>query len=551
MGQKFALLVGNSRFEDGKLAKLSAPKEDVERLRETLQNPKIGDFDNVIAIYDAELSDARQKTVELFKNRKPDDLLLFYFSGHGILDIYNDFYLALPRTSLNAPEALSLEASFVREQMKKSRSQRQIVILDCCHSGAFMEGAKAQTGAHAVTKSTFSADASGRVVIAASTDTEFAYERKDLVEGDPDQRKRSVFTYFLVEGLKTGLGQTDNQYTTIHDLYNYVRSNIPKEVPMTPNYWAASVTGEIEIAQNPNWKKPLPDNILSAITSTDEHARLWAVQELAKLLHDNKSLLRYSALHTLSEARKTERLVVVRDAIDEALLEQPTVEHPPPGSGEPLVQGPAGPNLEESLEEKPEAEHPPPEAEDSSFYVSLRPAFILGGAAAGSGLFLWLIDSRLALRGGILFAYWCVLLSVYCYGIWNWGGKNIKKTFVAFGCAIGGSALSIGLAIGMAGLLFSWADVEHPLTIGACLAVFGAVTLLAGSAFARSEIWSLRLWSIVLAAMSFIGAISGVFFQESTDHFPLICVPAATFLFASVGYGLGQKSLRLAMPNIV
>jgi uncharacterized caspase-like protein len=40
----------------------------------------------------------------------------------------------------------AVPASFLTEEMDASRSRRQVLILDCCHSGAFARGAKGTVG---------------------------------------------------------------------------------------------------------------------------------------------------------------------------------------------------------------------------------------------------------------------------------------------------------------------------------------------------------------------------------------------------------------------
>jgi uncharacterized caspase-like protein len=65
--------------------------------------------------------------------------------------------------------------------MDNSASRRQIVILDCCHSGAFMRGAKRAKGDPALTAETFDPVGYGRYVLTACSATEFAWEDDSFV----------------------------------------------------------------------------------------------------------------------------------------------------------------------------------------------------------------------------------------------------------------------------------------------------------------------------------------------------------------------------------
>jgi hypothetical protein len=74
------------------------------------------------------------------------DLLLFYYTGHGLRDIDDRLCLALPGSVDNAHDArrTSLPADAVFEILRRSVATHRVVILDCCYSGlAFDEAAAA------------------------------------------------------------------------------------------------------------------------------------------------------------------------------------------------------------------------------------------------------------------------------------------------------------------------------------------------------------------------------------------------------------------------
>ena len=63
---------------------------------------------------------------------------MLYFSGHGVKDEQGNLYLAVKDTERPLLAGTSIEAAFITAQMDRSHSKRQILILDCCHSGAFV-----------------------------------------------------------------------------------------------------------------------------------------------------------------------------------------------------------------------------------------------------------------------------------------------------------------------------------------------------------------------------------------------------------------------------
>lgn len=155
MSRKFALIIGNSDYNDKNLACLKTPAADVRQLAEVLLDPKMGGFDEVPTLVNESDSTIRKAIERFFAKKKSDDLLLLYFSGHGVLDDQGRLYLAAKDTEYELWSASAIPASFITDNMDRSQSRRQVLILDCCHSGAFFRGTKAVTGARAVTETTF------------------------------------------------------------------------------------------------------------------------------------------------------------------------------------------------------------------------------------------------------------------------------------------------------------------------------------------------------------------------------------------------------------
>ena len=150
---KYALIIGNNKYDDPKLAQLKTPAADSQALAKVLDDKTIGAFDAVTPLINQNETRVRRAISEFLTDKKPDDLVMLYFSGHGILDDRGRLYLALKDTQVNLLKATSLPSSFLTDEMDSCRSKRQILILDCCHSGAFARGVKGEQ--KAVTEATF------------------------------------------------------------------------------------------------------------------------------------------------------------------------------------------------------------------------------------------------------------------------------------------------------------------------------------------------------------------------------------------------------------
>ncbi len=250
MGRKLALIIGNSQYQDPNLAKLVTPGEDANDLAAVLRSPDIGGFDSATTLINETDATIRLSIEDFFADKKPDDLLVLYFSGHGVRDEQGQLYLAAQNTRANRLRATAIPAEFITDEMDRSRSKRQVLILDCCHSGAFAQGSKAVAGESAGTGPAFEGSGYGRVVLTATDATQYAWEG-DKVIGQAD---RSVFTHYLIEGLRTGTADTDQDgRITLDEMYDYTYEQVVAQTPkQTPGKWSYRQQGDIVIARNPH-----------------------------------------------------------------------------------------------------------------------------------------------------------------------------------------------------------------------------------------------------------------------------------------------------------
>lgn len=300
MAGKFALIIGNSEYQDPNLTRLKAPEADVEGLSALLRDPQIGAFDDVITLAN-ELSFTIRRTIaHFFAEKAPEDLLVLYFSGHGVLDDRGELFLATKDTERKLISGTAIPAAYITGEMDRSRSKRQVLILDCCHSGAFARGSKGIVGASVGTASAFQGTGYGRVVLTATDATQFAWEGDQVI----GSAENSLFTHYMIEGLRTGQADTDGDgRISIENLYDYVYEQVVKTTPkQTPGKWSYKQQGEIIIANNPKpATKPaeLPRELREAIDDARPWVREGAVAELERLLNGRHPGLALAALEAL------------------------------------------------------------------------------------------------------------------------------------------------------------------------------------------------------------------------------------------------------------
>jgi formylglycine-generating enzyme required for sulfatase activity len=331
---KFALVIANTEYQDASFAKLTAPGKDAEEFAQVLREPELAAFDDVQVLLNDGESKIRRSIARFFAERKRDHLLLLYFSGHGIRNGQGQLFLAANDTEISILEATGIPAEFVTYAMNNSRSQRQLLILDCCNSGAFAHGSKS---ASAVGKSmgiatAFEGSGFGRVVLTATDATQYAWEG-DKVIGNT---QKSVFTHFLIEGLKGEADRDGDGRIHVDELYDYAYEQVVRRTPkQTPGKWSYKQQGDIVLRENlkPRDVKPapLPPDLLELLSHPNSGVRKVGVQDLISLLEGKHLGLTRAAEEKLREIAVNDDSFTLRKTASETLVAHGlAVEEPTP-----------------------------------------------------------------------------------------------------------------------------------------------------------------------------------------------------------------------------
>ena len=279
-----ALIIASDSYTDPGLRQLRAPAVDAQALAEVLQDPEIGQFE-VRTLLNEPAHMVNLAIEDFFADRRPGDLLLVHFSGHGIKDQDGQLYFAAPNTVLGRLGATAVAAEFVNRQMYRSRSRRVVLLLDCCYAGAFERGLVARAGMEIGIEHQFGGR--GRAVITASSAMEYAFEAGELA--DAREAPPSVFTSAVVEGLESGeADRNQDGLVGLDELYEYVYDKVRAATPnQTPGKWMFGIEGVLYIARcrrAATMPAPLPPELLQAINSPLDTVRAGAIHELAKMV---------------------------------------------------------------------------------------------------------------------------------------------------------------------------------------------------------------------------------------------------------------------------
>lgn len=216
-GKAWAVLVGVNHYEDAPhIPDLRVCVADVTAVQAALAStytaarlltddtPRLPTRANILA----ELSSVAQAA-------DAGDLLLFYFSGHGVA--YEGESYLLPRDAkLAALRHTAVAMRDVREIVEASPARAKVLVLDACHAGAAIGKAGPAMTPEFIQR-VFS-EAEGVAVLASCKQGQQSWEWR--------REGRSVFTHYLLEALDGRADFDGKGFVTVSDASRYVTDQV-------------------------------------------------------------------------------------------------------------------------------------------------------------------------------------------------------------------------------------------------------------------------------------------------------------------------------------
>jgi hypothetical protein len=249
-GRYRALLIGNSTYpaDEHNLQTLKGPVKDIAALNRALIDPSAGLFADVDVTLLPEATSTRaiRALGKFFGPADRDDVLLVYFSGHGKLDQTGRLHLCMQDTDSTDLLSTAVSSARINEFADASHARNVIIVLDCCHAGAFRGGDLGQAVA-----------GPGRYVLTSCRGTQLANDA--TVENGT-----SFFTQHLVDGLVEAAADQDGDgYVTFSDLYAYVDRRLRESGKQIPQR-RVDGDGDVRLAKRPD---PVPAQSTSLMPS--------------------------------------------------------------------------------------------------------------------------------------------------------------------------------------------------------------------------------------------------------------------------------------------
>ncbi|KJK55238.1 caspase, EACC1-associated type [Saccharothrix sp. ST-888] len=286
MSRQHALLIGTSVYQDVAFAPLPSVRADVHFLSQVLEMPSVGRFEDCVRVEDSSKAAIRQSVEAFLNDREPDELVVVYFSGHGEYDTEDgQLYYIASDTRADQLRQTGVEAAFITEQLEACAARRKVLLLDCCFSGAAVQGFRSKGASQQRTSATV--EASGVYVITASHQWEQAFV------GAADAPSR--FTAAMVDGLHSGRGDLDGDgKISADDLFRFVSRTLredPDGARQTPTKSSLQVTGDLWLANAAVGRqvpalRPLPATVPAATGASTVPVALEPLKSMAAAYDD-------------------------------------------------------------------------------------------------------------------------------------------------------------------------------------------------------------------------------------------------------------------------
>ncbi len=222
----YLFAVGINKYRNTEL-NLNYASADAKGFVELIRGHSEELFDRVevVSMYDQEATrdNILKRLDELAEKIRPQDVLFFFYAGHGSMVDNNFYFIPTENTRLYNDEKLNktgIYAGELQEKLKSIAALKQVVIIDACQSGGGVE-ILAQRGATEEKALAQLSRSAGIHVLAAAGSEQFATEFAELGHG--------LFTYVLLEALSGKAdGAPKDGKVTIYELKSYLDDQVPE-----------------------------------------------------------------------------------------------------------------------------------------------------------------------------------------------------------------------------------------------------------------------------------------------------------------------------------
>jgi hypothetical protein len=256
-GKRLAIIVGIDKYKDSRIYELEGARYDSQELKTILEKADTGKFE-IYHLFgqDATSQNIRKALSDIFWQTDYYDIVMFYFSGHGFKDSYDNGYIAPYDMIVDEPFVCGINMKELNAVISQSKNKQVVImILDCCFSGIATRGDRAIL--ESISKQQFEEgielSGQGRIVLASGGKDQKSKETLECKHlYNSQSHPHGKFTFHLIEALE-GKGETnDNGVITLEKIQKYIMKEMSSEdqIPKI-SINEGSLLDNIEIAVSP------------------------------------------------------------------------------------------------------------------------------------------------------------------------------------------------------------------------------------------------------------------------------------------------------------
>ncbi|WP_282781497.1 caspase family protein [Phaeodactylibacter xiamenensis] len=225
----WAVIIGAATYSY--MPTLRYTDDDAYQLYAFLKSPQGGAIpDNQMRLLideDATYRNIKEAMRTTFMRADENDVILFYFSGHGL----QGFFMPVDYDGYHN----KLMHEDIKFMLENSRAKHKVVLADACHSGSLLARRGGAAGDLSRLYKAFEDTKGGLALMMSSKGEEYSLEDGGLRSG--------IFSHFMVRGLK---GEADNNHdgiVNIQELFDFVHQQVRR---YTGNVQTPTLTGEFD-----------------------------------------------------------------------------------------------------------------------------------------------------------------------------------------------------------------------------------------------------------------------------------------------------------------
>lgn len=214
----YALIIGISEYPTVS-QELMYADDDARRLYHHLRSPQGGALRNdqlkLLVNGRANKENILKEAANIFSKADENDLVLFYYSGHGTVDGFVPFD--------NAMGSNVVRHESLAEIFNQSKAKHKIIIADACHAGALgffnIKGSDRiqEELSPALYQKLYNAK-SGYAFLLSSKLKEESFEH--------DKLRAGIFSHYLIRGLKGEANANGDSTISISELFRYTQAEV-------------------------------------------------------------------------------------------------------------------------------------------------------------------------------------------------------------------------------------------------------------------------------------------------------------------------------------